>query len=273
MIRNREDLPIKLAIVGAAGRMGRRLVALALEDKQFQLAAAIESAGHPLLAQDAGNLAGVGACGVLLSENIGPDLRVDVVIDFTAPAASRVLLNTCVQRQLSLVLGTTGLTADDHRLIDEAGKTIAVLQAANMSLGVNLMLGTVARMAQTLGDDYDIEITESHHRMKKDAPSGTALVLAKAICDATGKSVEKDVVHGRHGDDVPRTRGSIGMHALRQGDIIGKHTVSFATMGEILEVTHTATNRDVLVRGALHAAKWLADRTPGRYTMNDVLGL
>ncbi len=272
MIRNRDEVPISLAIVGCGGRMGRRLVALALEEKQLRLTAALETAGHPMLGHDAGLLAGAAACKVMISDRL-PDEKVDVVIDFTSPAATRHMLRTCVERHTALVIGTTGLSADDQRLIDEAGKSIPVLQAANMSLGVNLLLGIVARMAQTLGDDYDIEITESHHRMKKDAPSGTALALAQAICDATGKSVDKDVVHGRHGDEVPRVRGSIGMHALRQGDIIGKHTVSYASIGELLEVTHTATNRDVFVRGAIHAAKWLADRTPGRYSMKDVLGI
>jgi len=299
MIRNAQDQPILLAIHGAAGRMGRRLIALAVEDPQWQLAAALDAPGQPLLGQDAGVVAGVPAMGVPITDKFPPAAagipaaetlpglippgpgagtgasgrKIDVMIDFSVPAAFRQALQNCTQTGVSLVVGTTGLTAEDHRAIDEAAKTIAILQAPNMSLGVNLMLGVVAQVARALGDDYDIEITEAHHRFKKDAPSGTALALAQAICAATGKDPRKDIVHGRQGDDVPRVRGQIGMHALRLGDVVGEHTVRFATLGERLEVTHLAGNRDIFARGALTAAKWLADRRPGRYTMQDVLGL
>ncbi len=280
MIRNAHDKPIPLAIHGAAGRMGRRLVALASEDKQWRLAAAIEAPGHGLLGQDAGLLAGGPALGVKLTDQL-PQARgsgtlaeaPDVMIDFSQPPAFRQALAACRQAGVALVVGTTGLTADDHRAIDDAAKAIAVLQAPNMSLGVNLMLNVVAQVARTLGDDYDIEITEAHHRFKKDAPSGTALAIAQAICAATGKDLRKDIVHGRHGEDATRVRGQIGMHALRLGDVVGEHTASFATLGERLEVTHVASNRDVFVRGALTAARWLVDREPGRYGMKDVLGL
>lgn len=274
MIRNRQDLPIALGILGAAGRMGRRLVALAAEDAQFKLVAATEGTGHPLLGQDAGLLAGLSANGILLSDQLpGPPTRLDVMIDFTTPAATRAALQTCAQQHIALVIGTTGLTAADHQAIDQAAATIPVLQAPNMSLGVNLLFALAAQVARRLGDDYDIEITEAHHRFKKDAPSGTALGIAQAICQATGKSMERDLVHGRHGDDALRRRGTIGMHALRMGDVVGDHTVSFATLGERLELSHQATTRDVFVRGALRAAKWLVDRPAGRYHMKDVLGL
>jgi 4-hydroxy-tetrahydrodipicolinate reductase len=171
-----------------------------------------------------------------------------------------------------MVVGTTGLSDGDHAAIDEAGKIIPVLQAPNMSLGVNLLFALAARAARQLGDDYDIEIVEAHHRFKVDAPSGTALGIARAICDATGKDMAKDLVHGREGES-PRQRGQIGMHALRLGDVVGRHTVSFATLGEELQLTHNATSRDVFARGALRAAQWLAGKPAGRYGMADVLGL
>ena len=171
-----------------------------------------------------------------------------------------------------MVVGTTGLHATDHEVIDLAARDIAVLQAPNMSLGVNLLFKIAGEVAKVLGDDYDIEIVEGHHRFKKDAPSGTAMGLAEAILKATGKA--KDALnYDRHGDDVVRQRGQIGMHALRIGDEVGRHTAYFAALGERLELTHVATNRDTFVHGALRAAKWLAGQKPGRYAIADVLGL
>lgn len=261
---------ISIAINGAAGRMGRRLVALATEDAELRVAGALD---RTEVGQDAGLLAGVKKLDVPVTPSLVK--KVDAVIDFTVPAGTRAAIETCVKTGSALVIGTTGLTDADHKLIDDAAKQIAILQAPNMSLGVNLLFALAAQVAKRLGDDYDIEITEAHHRFKKDAPSGTALGIAQAICGATGKSITKDVVHGRHGDDVTRRRGQIGMHALRMGDVVGEHTASFATLGERLELTHVATTRDVFARGALRAAKWLAapGRKAGRYGMADVLGL
>jgi len=262
----------RVTIHGAAGRMGRRLVALAAEDEQFALAGAMDAAGHPLLGQDAGTVAGVGELGVRIADTL-PEDDAGVVIDFSLPAAMRPLLDACGRRGLPLVIGTTGLTGDDHARIDKLAADVAVLQAPNMSLGVNLLFALAGQVAGRLGDDYDIEITETHHRFKKDAPSGTALGLAAAICKVTGKSMADDVVCERHGDDVPRRRGEIGMHALRSGDVVGRHTASFATLGEELQLTHIATSRDVFARGALRAAAWLAGKPTGRYDMAAVLGL
>ncbi|MCE9591832.1 MAG: 4-hydroxy-tetrahydrodipicolinate reductase [Planctomycetes bacterium] len=263
--------PIPIAIHGAAGRMGQRLVALATEDAELRVAGAVDRAGCPELGRDAGTLAGVKPLGVNVADKL--DGTAKVVIDFTTPAATRVVLEACVKNGAALVIGTTCLTPDDHKFIDAAAKKIAVLQAPNMSLGVNLLFALAAQVAKQLGDDYDIEIVESHHRFKKDAPSGTALGIAQAICDATGKDIVKDVVHGRHGDDTTRKRGEIGMHALRVGDVVGDHTVTFGAPGERLELSHYASTRDVFARGALRAAKWLAGKKPGRYQMKDVLGL
>jgi 4-hydroxy-tetrahydrodipicolinate reductase len=172
-----------------------------------------------------------------------------------------------------MLIGTTGLQDSDHASIDQAAKDIPILQAPNMSLGVAVLFKIAAQVAKQLGDDYDIEIVEGHHRFKKDAPSGTAEGLAEAILKSTGKSKDR-IVYGREGDDVARKRGDIGMHSLRLGDEVGKHTAYFAALGERLELTHVATNRDTFVHGALRAAKWLAQQSkPGRYAIADVLGL
>lgn len=264
-------MPSNLTIHGAAGRMGRRLIALAPEVPDLKLVGAVEFQGSPNLGADAGALAGLEPLGIPVKPRIDP--RPDVVIDFSSPAGALALIDHCVKNRIALVIGTTGLGSVDHAAIDQAAKSIPILQAANMSLGVNLLIALVGKVAAQLGDDYDIEIVESHHRFKKDAPSGTALALAQAICDATGKSMRDDLVHGRHGDNATRRRGSIGMHALRQGDVVGRHTVTYTTLGEEIQLTHNASTRDVFARGALRAAAWLAMQKPARYSMPDVLGL
>lgn len=262
----------RVVIYGAAGRMGRRLIALTVENPALTLAGAIEQAGHTLLGLDAGELAGVGPIKLPLTASL-PSGGADVVVDFTVPAATRHAIDACGAARTALVIGTTGLGSDDHARIDEAARTIPVLQAPNMSLGVNLLFALAAQVARQLGDDYDIEIVEAHHRYKKDAPSGTALGIARAICEATGRDINTALVHGRHGDELERQPGQIGMHALRLGDVVGEHTASFATLGERLELTHVATNRDIFARGALRAAAWLHGKPPGRYGMRNVLGL
>lgn len=260
---------IRIAVTGAAGRMGMRLVALSTQTGTLKLSSATERPGHPALGQDAGQLAGIGSLGVPLTADLGD---VDVVIDFTSPQATRALIPLCLQKKIAMIIGTTGLQAGDHALIDQAAAEIPILQAPNMSLGVNLLFKVAAHMAKVLGDDYDIEITELHHRFKKDAPSGTAMGIAEAILNSTGKGPDS-LVFDRHGDDCPRQRGQIGMQALRIGDEVGKHTVYFGAMGERLELTHTATTRDTFAHGALKAAAWLHGKPAGRYTMADVLGL
>jgi 4-hydroxy-tetrahydrodipicolinate reductase len=250
--------------------MGTRLVALAKAAGDFEILGAIERAGHPAIARDAGEVAGVGPIGLPIMN----DLRAapQVVIDFSSPESMRSWLKTCRERKIGMVIGTTGLGADDHKLIDEAGKDIAVLQAPNMSLGVNVMFNVAEQLARTLGDDYDIEVVEGHHRFKKDAPSGTAMGLADAILKGKGRSRDS-LRFDRHGDDVVRKPGEIGMHSLRIGDEVGRHTAYFAALGERLELTHVATNRDTFAHGALKAARWLAQQKPGRYAIADMLGL
>lgn len=259
-----------IAITGAAGRMGCRLVALAKQEESLQIVSAIERPDHPNQAQDAGEVAGVGRIGVPISFELKPTPQ--VMIDFTSPSSFRHWLKTCRDRGIAMVIGTTGLAEKDHAAIDRASADIPILQAPNMSLGVNLLFKLAAEAAKLLGDDYDIEILEGHHRFKKDAPSGTAVGIADAILKSTGKTRDA-LIHDRHGDEALRKRGEIGMHSLRIGDEVGRHTAYFAALGERLELTHVATSRDTFAHGALRAAKWLAGQKAGRYSMADVLGL
>jgi 4-hydroxy-tetrahydrodipicolinate reductase len=259
-----------IAITGAAGRMGQRLIALAKQDGGFQIVGAVERPDHAMQGRDAGEAAGVGSIGLPITS----DLRntPQVLIDFTSPDSMRHWLKSCRDRGIAMVIGTTGLQDQDHAAIERAAGDIPVLQAPNMSLGVNVLFKIAGEVARMLGDDYDKEVVEGHHRFKKDAPSGTAMGLADAILRAMGKTRDS-LVYDRHGDDVVRRRGEIGMHALRIGDEVGRHTAYFAALGERLELTHVATNRDTFAHGALRAARWLAGQKPGRYAMADLLGL
>ncbi len=259
-----------LAITGAAGRMGMRLVALARQAEGFQIVGAIERADHPAQARDAGEVAGIGTIGIPITFDLKPTPQ--VLVDFTAPASMRHWLKTCRDRGIAMVIGTTGLQPSDHATIDQAAGDIPILRAPNMSLGVNVLFKIAGEVAKLLGEDYDIEIIEAHHRFKKDAPSGTALGLADAILKATGKARDA-LSFDRHGDEAVRKRGEIGMHALRVGDEVGRHTAYFAALGERLELTHVATNRDTFAHGALRAARWLAGQKPGRYSIASMLGL
>lgn len=250
--------------------MGQRLVALGKEDAHLSVVAAIDRADHPLMNRDAGEVAGIGSIGVPLSFDLKSSPA--VLIDFSSPASMRHWIKVCRDRGIAMVIGTTGLHEADHAIIDQAAADIAVLQAPNMSLGVNVLFKIAGMAAAMLGDDYDKEIVEGHHRFKKDAPSGTAMGLADAILKAMNKTREA-LVYDRHGDDCVRKRGEVGMHALRIGDEVGRHTAYFASLGERLELTHVATNRDTFVRGALRAAAWLVGQKPGRYAIADMLGI
>lgn len=262
---------VRVAINGAAGRMGRRLVALCGETKGLVLAAALESAGHESLGADAGELAGVGRLGVAVAERL-PASGVDVLIDFSLPAGTKVRLGECAAAGVAMVIGTTGLDAEAEKLLAAAARKVPVVHAPNMSVGVNVLLKTAADLARALGPSYDVEIVESHHRFKKDAPSGTALGLAKAIAEATGRNLADKACYGREGT-CPRGEGEIGIHAVRAGDIVGEHTIIYGALGERVELRHVASTRDTFVRGALRAALWVAGRPAGLYSMQDVLGL
>jgi 4-hydroxy-tetrahydrodipicolinate reductase len=260
-----------IGVNGACGRMGLRVVQLALEDRDLALAAALEDVRHPCLGRDIGEMAGHGSIGVPVVSQLPLETRLDAVIDFSLPEGTLNVLKTCVARRIPLVVATTGHTAAQREEIEAAAHETAVLVAPNLSLAMNVLMKLLAQAAATLkGKDFDVEILERHHRYKKDSPSGTALHLARIIQQHMG---QEHMRHGREGLVGERPRNEIGIHAVRTGDNVGEHTVVFSTLGETLELTHRAHSRDCYVRGALQAAKFLAARPPGRYTMGDVLGI
>ena len=260
-----------LAINGAAGRMGQRLVQLCLQDENLALGAALEAPGRPLIGRDVGEVCGLGPVGVTLRNALPDAGRIDALIDFSMPEGTMTVLPACVARRIPLVVATTGHTPEQRRRIEEAAHETALLMAPNMSLSVNVLFRLVKEAAELLaGKDFDVEIMERHHRFKKDAPSGTALHFARIVREAMG---QQELRHGREGLVGERPRHEIGMHALRVGDNVGEHTIVFSTLGETLELTHRGHSRDSYARGALLAAKFLAGKPPGRYGMEDVLGL
>jgi len=260
----------KIAITGAAGRMGRRIAALAVEGEQFDIVSALECAAHGDLGRDVGELAGAGAFGVNVSEQLAE--MPEVLIDFSLSEGTMHWLEVCREHAVPMVIGTTGLTDSQLAEIADTASRIGIVHAANMSVGINLLLKLAAEVAAALGDDYDIEIAETHHRFKKDAPSGTAIALARSICEATGRDYGETAVMGRAGQ-CPRKPGEIGIHALRAGDTVGEHAVSFGNLGETITLAHSAHTRDTFARGALRAAQWLVGRGAGLYDMQDVLAL
>lgn len=260
---------IKLAIVGACGRMGRRIGALAVQDDQFQIACALEQKGHPEMDSDYDKIIGSSQPLVCVTETL--ITTPDVLIDFSTPASTAHWVDVCRGQKIPMVIGSTGLGTGEIDLIESASKDIPIVHAPNMSVGVNVLLRLVGELAKSLGPDYDIEIVEAHHRHKKDAPSGTALALLKAVCEATGADPGQAAVFGRHGVDQVRKKGQIGVHAIRLGDTVGEHSVSFGTGGETVTIAHSAHSRDTFVSGALRAAKWVAGRSAGLYSMRDVL--
>lgn len=260
---------MKVGILGAGGRMGRRLVAAAIEAK-VDVGAAIERDGAPDLGQDAGALAGVAPIGVKLTSDLAAALeKCDVVIDFTAPAATKANAEICAKAGVAMVVGTTGLDGAPMKALETAAKKIAIVQSANFSLGVNALLAVVYDLTKRL-NGYDVEIVEIHHRKKTDAPSGTALRLAEAVKHA---NPALDVVSGRHGQVGARKDDELGVLAVRGGDVVGDHTVYFLGPGERIEVTHRAHSRDTFAAGAVRAAQWIAGKKPGLYDMRNVLGL
>lgn len=261
----------RLIINGAAGRMGRRITALAVESGRFDIIAAVDSPDHPDIGTDVGILAGVNKLGIELGTDFPK--KADCLIDFSLPQAADGVIEHCSSCGIALVIGTTGLSDNQVATITRAAEKIPVIRASNFSVGMNILFGLVGNVAQGLGDQYDIEITEAHHRFKKDSPSGTALTLAENIARETGRDFPACLVHGRSGKDALRQKGTIGMHSVRAGDITGEHSVIFGTLGETLTLAHSAHNRDNFVFGALRAAEWIIGKTPGAYSMADVLGI
>jgi len=265
---------IKVIIAGAAGRMGTRLVTLLKESTTLTLAGAIEGKGHQALGQDAGEIAGCGKAGIRITEDLTALLKEgEVVIDFSTPDATLNHLRAVSQQRRAMVIGTTGLSALEFEELKSMTRHIPCVFSPNMSVGVNLIYKVIGEMAKTLGDEYDIEVIEAHHRLKKDAPSGTALKIAEVLAKAVKRDLHQVGVYARKGLIGERKKQEIGIQTIRAGDIVGDHTVIFGGMGERIEVTHRASSRDTFARGALRAAGWIVKQPPGLYDMMDVLNL
>ncbi len=259
-------MSLKVAINGAAGRMGAELIRLVAEDDALELACALEAGGHEALGADAGEHAHAGTLGVPVTDTLAA--AADVLVDFSLPAGTMKCVAECAQKKVPMVIGTTGFSEDELDTIRNAASSIPILTAANMSTGVHVIRALVEKAVKTLGPDFDIEVVEMHHNRKVDAPSGTALFLARAAADA--REEKTDFVLGRKGKSK-RKPSEIGVHALRGGDVVGDHRVIFAGPSEVVEIRHTALSRTLFARGALRAARFIAGKPAGMYDMEDVL--
>ncbi|MDP2167836.1 MAG: 4-hydroxy-tetrahydrodipicolinate reductase [Thermodesulfovibrionales bacterium] len=265
---------VKIAVAGAAGRMGSRITALSREYEGLKLSGAFEKNGHKDIGKDVGLVVGMGQAGIELKDGIeAASGDASVIIDFTSAASTLQNIKFAAEKGKAMVIGTTGLSKEDMAEIQSLSKKIPCVVASNMSLGVNLLLKVLKDVARVLGDDYDVEIVEAHHRLKKDAPSGTALKMAEAIADALGRNLDETAVYARKGIIGERAKKEIGIQTVRAGDIVGEHTVLFGGLGERIEITHRASSRDTFARGALRAALWVEGKPAGFYDMQDVLGL
>lgn len=265
---------IRIAVAGAAGRMGRALVQAVVATGGLRLSVANEAAHSEHLGGDAGELAGVGSLGVPVEADLSARRDdFDLLIDFTTPAATLEHLAVCREAGRRIVIGTTGFNAEQRATVVTAGAEIPIVLAPNMSVGVNLCFKLLDVAARVLGDDVDVEIIEAHHRHKVDAPSGTALRMGEVIARALGRELDRVAVYGREGHTGPRDRAAIGFATVRAGDVVGEHSVWLAGEGERIEIAHKASSRMTFARGATRAASWLADQSPGLYDMQDVLGL
>ena len=261
----------RIAIAGAAGRMGRNLVAACAASQQVVLTQALEKTGVPLIGADAGIVAGIEAQSVLISDTLDAG-EFDVLIDFTHPSVTTLNVDYCLQHSKKMVIGTTGCDSALVQKLKKAGDSIAIMYAPNMSVGVNLCLKLLQTAAEVLGDTVDIEIIEAHHRHKVDAPSGTALKMGEVIADTLGRKLSECAIYGREGQTGARDRQTIGFETIRAGDIVGEHTVLFAAEGERVEITHKASSRMTFANGAIRAAHWVNQKDKGLFEMADVLG-
>lgn len=265
---------INCIVIGAAGRMGTRIIHAIHNTKGFKLVGAVESAGHPQTGWDAGELSGVGKMDIPITDRLETlDRDFDVLIDFTTPDSSLNSLAYAAGKKQAAVIGTTGFTKLQTERIRTLAENCPCVVAPNMSVGINLMFHIISQLARVLKDDYDMEIIESHHRLKKDAPSGTAVKMAQILANTLDRDLDRVAVHQRKGLIGERSREEIGIQVIRAGDIVGEHTLLLAGQGERLEVTHRAHSRDTFARGALKAAQWVVGQKPGLYDMEDVLGL
>ena len=265
---------VEIVICGAAGRMGSTVVRLSHESADVKLVGAVESPECAVVGRDAGEVAGVGKSGIAISDKVEPLLKDNVVIiDFTQPKASLGFLKAAAEKSVPMVICTTGFIKSEVAEIEKLASRTKVVFSANMSIGVNLLLSILGNVARALGDDYDVEIVEAHHRFKKDAPSGTALALGRVVAEALNRDLDDVAVAGRKGIVGERTKKEISLLSVRSGDVVGEHTVIFGGLGERIEFTHRAHNRENFARGALRAAQWLVHQKNGLYSMQDVLGL
>jgi 4-hydroxy-tetrahydrodipicolinate reductase len=265
---------LKAVVTGAAGRMGSRIINVLSTSEGIALGGALERKGHALLGQDAGGPAGIAATGIKIADDLGAALTSgDVLIDFTFPEASLGHLKACADQGKAIVIGSTGFTKEQVTEVSRLVQKVPCVLSPNMSVGVNVCFKVLADLAKILGPEFDAEIVEWHHRLKKDAPSGTAVRMGEVVAKALGRDYQKAAKYHREGMTGARTNEEIGMQTVRGGDIVGEHTVYFIGMGERIELTHRAHTRDMFARGAVRAAKWVVGKKPGLYDMQDVLGL
>jgi 4-hydroxy-tetrahydrodipicolinate reductase len=265
---------VKTIVTGAGGRMGGRIISLISAMDDIEVVAAIEVPGHPIVGRDVGHSLGLGRTGALVSDKLAECIDLaDVVIDFTNHEASINYLKIASERNRAIIIGSTGFTLDEMNVVQQLTEKTRCVLSPNMSVGVNVMLKVLEYCSGILNDDYDVEIIEAHHHLKKDAPSGTAMQMAQVIAKRLGRNLDKEAVYARKGLIGERTKKEIGIQTIRAGDIVGEHTVIFGGIGERLEFTHRAHSRDNFAKGAIRAAQWIVDQKNGLYDMQDVLGL
>ena len=265
---------INVGVIGAGGRMGRMLIEAVQDNPQTTLNAAIERQGSSLVGADAGEVAAIGRLDVQIVDDLKAVINdIDVLIDFSLPDATEQNMQICAAHNVAMVIGTTGFNEQQEQVLTEASKQIAIVYAGNYSTGVNLSLKLLGMAAKAFGTDADVEVIEAHHKHKIDAPSGTAYMMAEAVAEARGQNLKDVAVYGREGQTGEREVGSIGIHAIRGGEIIGDHTVMFIADGEVVEITHRARARMTFAAGAVRAATWVIKQEVGQYNMQDVLGL
>ena len=271
---NTNKRAIKVGVIGAGGRMGRMLIEAVQDNSQTILNAAIERQGSSLVGADAGEVAAIGRLEVQIVDDLKVVINdIDVLIDFSLPDATEQNMQICAVNNVAMVIGTTGFNEQQEQVLAKASEKIAIVYAGNYSTGVNLSLKLLGMAAKAFGEDADVEVIEAHHKHKIDAPSGTAYMMAEAVAEARGQNLKDVAVYGREGQTGERKAGTIGIHAIRGGEIIGDHTVMFIADGEVVEITHRARARMTFAAGAVRAATWVIKQEVGQYNMQDVLGL
>lgn len=274
MTQQANEKSINIGVIGAGGRMGRMLIEAVQDNPQTSLSAAIERQGSSLVGADAGEVAAIGRLDIQIVDDLTAVIDdIDVLIDFSLPDATEQNMQICAEHQVAMVIGTTGFSTQQEQVLTEASKHTAIVYAGNYSTGVNLSLKLLNMAAKAFGTDADVEIIEAHHKHKIDAPSGTAYMMAEAVAEARGQNLKDVAIYGREGQTGARETGTIGIHAIRGGEIVGDHTVMFIADGEVVEITHKARARMTFAAGAIRAATWVIQQKAGQYNMQDVLGL